>query len=963
MLYKPASEVEPPIDTQARRLMFASLVQGPLLRLFSVGLVVLALQRTLFADLRPAGVSLQVMLALAAAAGAAGGPQKGALAGFVLGLMYDLAVGTPLGSSSIAMGLGGFVAGYVHVDHRSTRSGGWRRCSPALGAAVGEAAVPVIRAFIGEEHVFEPAPRHRRRGRRGRRPWCSARCSSRRPLVHAHQAAGVEGSRGSMMRSTRAAASATPRTARLSPMAADKRAARLGVLALVATLLFGAVGARLWFLQTVQAESLQQTVDARKTKTVRLLPERGRIFDADGRILADNERVLTVSRRLGRDPPATPTGPSCSPACRAGSSVPGRRDGGALRLRAATAATCRCRSRRTSTETVAIAISERIEDFPGVSIVDGLAAGLPVRPAGQPRRRLHGRDHRRGPSSTTRTSATTRRSAASASGAAGVELSMETVLHGKWGEVVYEVDANNRIVREISYEAPVNGWTSSCRSTSTSAVRRAAAADPARACGASSRPPTRRSTQARRHGRGADGPEPRRRHRRSHYKAPAGSVTCMDHADRADHGDGQLPDVRQPLVQRRRRRREVRRALPDRVRRTPIDPDDAVLTNRAIQGQYNMGSTFKPFTAYAALATGLLGPDTTYNDQGTYKLRRRSRPTSCARGVRCEFRNSTCPHRQRPVQVRRRSTSTTRSPCRATRSSTSSARSSTSRRARSCRTSVRLFGFGSDTGIDLPFEFDGRVPTNELKAQLVDDGVLGQDETPNLQPGDLLQLAIGQGLLAATPLQLAVGYAAIANGGIVLTPHVVQAILAPETPDGDPASPTWRRPRSSSRSTPPEPADPDAGRGCASRSSTGLRQNVTGPGVERPLARPPRSCSHDYPADAIPIAGKTGTAQGPAATRGTTRRRSPPSASIRARPYTVVSYLEKAGLRLDGRGAGRQVHVPGPVGHDAHSTRSSISEPLDTRPATSRPSRCPNVDAGVHGTAPTQRHRCDRPTD
>ena len=110
--------------------MFASLVQGPLLRLFSVGLVVLALQRTLFADLRPAGVSLQVMLALAAAAGAAGGPQKGALAGFVLGLMYDLAVGTPLGSSSLAMGLGGFVAGYVHVDHRSTRSGGWRPCSP-----------------------------------------------------------------------------------------------------------------------------------------------------------------------------------------------------------------------------------------------------------------------------------------------------------------------------------------------------------------------------------------------------------------------------------------------------------------------------------------------------------------------------------------------------------------------------------------------------------------------------------------------------------------------------------------------------------------------------------------------------------------------------------------------------------------------------------------------------------------
>jgi rod shape-determining protein MreD len=135
--------------------MFASLVQGPLLRLFSVGLIVLSLQTTIFADLRPAGVSLQIMLALSAAAGAAGGPQKGALAGFVLGLMYDLAVGTPLGSSSIAMGLGGFVAGYVQsitIDPQ------WWLAAlfTGLGAAVGEMAVPVIRAFIGEEHVFDP---------------------------------------------------------------------------------------------------------------------------------------------------------------------------------------------------------------------------------------------------------------------------------------------------------------------------------------------------------------------------------------------------------------------------------------------------------------------------------------------------------------------------------------------------------------------------------------------------------------------------------------------------------------------------------------------------------------------------------------------------------------------------------------------------------------------------------------
>src|SRR5215207_3407324 len=131
--------------------MFASLVQGPLLRLFLVGALLLALQSTVFADLRPAGISLQVVLALAAAAGAAGGPQKGALAGFVLGLLYDLNVGTPLGSSSISMGLAGYLAGYVTTI--AVRPPWWLAALfTALGAAAGEAAVPIIRGFVGEEH-------------------------------------------------------------------------------------------------------------------------------------------------------------------------------------------------------------------------------------------------------------------------------------------------------------------------------------------------------------------------------------------------------------------------------------------------------------------------------------------------------------------------------------------------------------------------------------------------------------------------------------------------------------------------------------------------------------------------------------------------------------------------------------------------------------------------------------------
>ena len=78
-------------------------------------------------------------------------------------------------------------------------------------------------------------------------------------------------------------------------MAVDKRAARLGVLATVSLILIGLLGARLWFLQGVQSDEYQAKVTASKNATVYIAPERGRIFDADGRVLADNKRILTVT--------------------------------------------------------------------------------------------------------------------------------------------------------------------------------------------------------------------------------------------------------------------------------------------------------------------------------------------------------------------------------------------------------------------------------------------------------------------------------------------------------------------------------------------------------------------------------------------------------------------------------------------------------------------------------------------
>lgn len=77
-----------------------------------------------------------------------------------------------------------------------------------------------------------------------------------------------------------------------------------------------------------------------------------------------------------------------------------------------------------------------------------------------------------------------------------------------------------------------------------------------------------------------------------------------------------------------------------------------------------------------------------------------------------------------------------------------------------------LFGFGTPTGIDLPFEAAGLLPNPAWKTM-----VKGQP----WYPGDTLNLSIGQGDFATTPLHVARMMAAVANGGFLVTPRVASA--------------------------------------------------------------------------------------------------------------------------------------------------------------------------------------------
>ncbi|MBW3666151.1 MAG: hypothetical protein KY394_01010 [Actinobacteria bacterium] len=101
---------------------------------------------------------------------------------------------------------------------------------------------------------------------------------------------------------------------------------------------------------------------------------------------------------------------------------------------------------------------------------------------------------------------------------------------------------------------------------------------------------------------------------------------------------------------------------------------------------------------------------------------------------------------------------------------------------------AKSVGYGAVTGIDLSNEADGVVPTRELFEDWAEFQEENPDQPPRLDParlelgspwvgGDLMDFAIGQGAFTSTPLQVAVSYAALVNGGSVLEPRVVRRVL------------------------------------------------------------------------------------------------------------------------------------------------------------------------------------------
>jgi penicillin-binding protein 2 len=150
---------------------------------------------------------------------------------------------------------------------------------------------------------------------------------------------------------------------------------------------------------------------------------------------------------------------------------------------------------------------------------------------------------------------------------------------------------------------------------------------------------------------------------------------------------------------------------------------------------------------------------------------------------------------------------------------------------------AHALGIGRPTGIDLPVEDETLLPSQHWRNQLYKEG---GTERP-WSAGDNVQLATGQGDLQTNPLQMAVAYATLANGGTVVTPHLGKEI---DDPAGRVLKEFNPKPRRHVHIDPEYRAAILEGLHDAAQNGGGTSFDVFG----------------DFP---VPVAGKTGTAQRP----------------------------------------------------------------------------------------------------
>ena len=253
------------------------------------------------------------------------------------------------------------------------------------------------------------------------------------------------------------------------------------------------------------------------------------------------------------------------------------------------------------------------------------------------------------------------------------------------------------------------------------------------------------------------------------------------------------------------------------------------LNNRAIQGVYAPGSTFKMVTALAALEKGVIAPETPFDDTGTFKIGGETKHNASGE-VNGTIDMAGALAVSSDVYFYNLGADL----------------DSSSRKKWNgypIQDVARSLGFGHLSDIELPYETDGRVPDPDSRKRQ-------HDENPEAFPypdwytGDTVNLAVGQGDLLVTPLQLTNAYATFANGGTVWQPHVGSAVRDVVT-------------NASTSIAPHEESKVDIPAQDRDTILQGLQQVVSTQDGTAAAA------FAGFPLASFPIAGKTGTAEAP----------------------------------------------------------------------------------------------------
>ena len=248
------------------------------------------------------------------------------------------------------------------------------------------------------------------------------------------------------------------------------------------------------------------------------------------------------------------------------------------------------------------------------------------------------------------------------------------------------------------------------------------------------------------------------------WNANGGAIVALDPHDGSVRALASYPTYRPSLFVGRVRQRAL-----DVAGLTPRTAEAANFPalDRAIDGAYPPGSTFKPVTAIAAMQEHILQPFESLACTGSYKKNGQvfknwdpfvneamTLPTALAKSCDTYFYQ---------VGYRFYGMPSDRGP--------------------RLQAWASRFGFGQKTGIDLGSERSGLLPTPDWRKKTytkkTDPGHWAIDSL--WKPGDSIQLAIGQKDLLVTPMQMARFYAMIANGGKLVTPHLLQDVEQPSS--------------------------------------------------------------------------------------------------------------------------------------------------------------------------------------